>query len=250
MPRALALLVLFAASGCSASFPGGSGSEETQVFREDFQDGEAFELRNINGKVRVESWEEAGAEIHARKVAANPAALRETTVEIRRTGDGLRVRTRHAKRFFGQGVRVHYRVRLPAAAEVRIETVNGPVEVAGFSGPVEAQTVNSGIRLEGQRGRVNARTVNGAIECELEELGADHSLRTVNGQVELTLGAGASGEVDAQAMNGRVRLDLPDATNLKTPTRRGKKVRLGDGDGGTCRIRTMNGTIRVASRDD
>ncbi len=255
LPAAAA--VILTASGCSLSFPGDPGSEETRVFREDFSDGEVFDLRNINGAVRIESWEEEDAEISARKVATNPAALRDLTIEVRRTSDGLRVRTRHAKRVFGQGWnrhrgRVHYQVKLPASAEVRVETVNGPVDIAGFHGRVKAQTINGRIRMEDQRGQVTAKTINGPIECDLEELGAgaDHSFRTVNGTVELTLGPGSRGEVDAQAMNGRVRLDLPGAENLKVPTRRGKKVRIGDGAGGTCHIRTMNGAILVASRDD
>ncbi len=237
------------------SFPGDPGAEETRTFEEAFEAGEVFDLRNINGAVRIAAWENSGVEITARKMAGSPAALREMDVEIRQTGDGLRVRTRYPKRFFGRGWsqgqgRVHYEVRLPAAAEIRIETVNGPVEITGIEGRVEAQTVNGRIRMEDQHGQVTAKTVNGSIECGLGELlsGDTHSFRTVNGRVELTLEPGACELVDARAVNGRVRLELPDAENLDAPTRRGKRVRIGEG-GGDCRIRTMNGAIRVASRD-
>ncbi len=257
-PRVLPAVAaaFLAAPACSASFTGDPGSEETRVFQEAFEDGEVFDLRNINGTVRIDSWDEDGAEITARKVGTNPAALRDMTVEVRQTADGVRVRTRHAKRVFGDGWsrrrgKVDYKVRLPASAEVRVETVNGPVEVAGFHGRVEAQTVNGRILMANQSGEVTAKTVNGPIECELEDFreGASHTFRTVNGAVEVTLGRDARGEVDAAAMNGSVRLDIPDAENLETPTRRVKKVRIGEGEGGTCRIRTMNGAILVASRD-
>ena len=141
---------------------------------------------------------------------------------------------------------VHYSIRLPETADLKISTVHGPVEVADISGEVEAQTVNGSLRLMGHRGAVNAKTVNGRIECELDEFGegARHSLRTVNGQVRLTLGPEASGRVDARAINGRVIMELADPEHLETPTRRHKQVRVGDG-GGECRVRTVNGTIHV-----
>ena len=93
---------------------------------------------------------------------------------------------------------------------------------------------------------MNAKTVNGRIECELDSFGEGerHSLRTVNGRVQLTLGPEASGQVDARAINGRVIMELANLEHLDTPTRRHKKVQLGDG-GGECRVRTVNGTIHV-----
>jgi len=102
-----------------------------------------------------------------------------------------------------------------------------------------------------QRGRINAETVNGSIACELDRLvaGERHSLRTVNGTVELVLGPEAEGEVDARAVNGRVRMDIEGATNLATPTRTRKSVRFGEGEGGACRVRTVNGAIRVTRAD-
>ena len=141
---------------------------------------------------------------------------------------------------------VHYSIRLPQNADLRIATVNGPVEVTRISGEVEAQTVNGSLRLTGHRGSVNAKTVNGRIECELDSFGEgeSHSFRTVNGQVRLTFGPDARGQVDARAINGRVVVELADLEHLDTPTRRRKRVQVGDG-GGECRVRTLNGTIHV-----
>ena len=251
--RPLALFLgasaLIGAANCAAPFQSEPGIEETETFTQPFAAGDLLDLRNVNGRVAVTSWDRDEAEIVARKVGPSSAALSEIRVEINRSSQGLQVRTRYPKkgRMWGHKYgSVHYSIRLPGRADLRISTVHGPVEITGITGAVEAQTVNGSLRLAGQRGSVNAKTVNGRIDCELDSLGEGekHSFRTVNGRVQLTLGPDASGLVDARAINGRVVVELADLEHLDAPTRRHKKVRVGEG-GGECRVRTVNGTIHV-----
>ena len=242
---------LIAAANCAVPFQPEPGVEETETFTEPFPAGDLLDLRNVSGRVAVSSWDREEAEIVARKVGPSSAALSEIGVEVNRSSRGLHVRTRYPKkgRMWGHKYgSVHYSVRLPERADLRIATVHGPVEVTGITGAVEVQTVNGSLRLAKQRGNVNAKTVNGRIDCELDSLreGERHSLRTVNGQVHLTLGPEASGLVDASAINGQVVMDLADLEHLDAPTRRRKKVQVGEG-GGECRVRTVNGTIRVVT---
>lgn len=255
LAAALSLGLLAPGAGCAAMvFHGEPNAEEIQTFTEPFRDGETFHLKNVNGWISLEGWDRQEAEITARKVGPSEAALRNLEVEVDRTADGLRVRTRYPrrKRRWGrpQGS-VRYSVRLPRRANLRIETVNGAIDSSGFDGELTAQTVNGSLTLGGQSGSVNAKTVNGHIECELDRFAADerHNFHTVNGRVQLTLGPEAEGRVDARAVNGRVELELPDAENLTTPTRRRKRVQVGEG-GGECRVRTVNGSIRVARAND
>lgn len=240
---------LAGATSCAIPFPAEPNVEETETFTEPFTAGELLDLRNINGRVMVTSWERDEAEIVARKVGPGSTALDDIRVEVKRSPRGLRVRTRYPKKRRMWGKRygsVHYSIRLPESADLRISTVHGPVEVAEISGAVEAQTVNGALRLTGHRGSVNAKTVNGRIECELDSFGEgeSHTLRTVNGRVEVTLGPEARGRVDARAINGQVIMELAAPEHLDTPTRSRQKVQIGEG-GGECRVRTVNGTIHV-----
>lgn len=253
-PAGLALApLLLGGSGCGIAFSPEPGAEETQVFTEEFAPGDRLEVRNTNGRITIVSWERAGAEITAHKVGSSPSALAALDVEIVRTADGVRIRTltpRRGRPWAHRGGRVNYDVRVPRRADLRIDSVNGPVEVAGIEGAVEAQTVNGAIRLRDHDGSVTAQTLNGGIECELERFGSgtEHSFRTANGRVDLTFGPGANGHVDAAAVNGQVLLDLEDAEHLDAPTRRRQRVRLGDG-AGECRVRTLNGAIHIQSAD-
>ena len=245
----LGVAVLAGAASCAVPFQAEPNVEETKTFSEPFAAGELLDLRNVSGRVAVASWDRDEAEIVARKVGPSSAALEDIRVEVSRSPRGLEVRTRYPRkgRMWGQRYgSVHYSIRIPGTADLRISTVNGPVEVAEISGEVEAQTVNGSLRLTGHRGSVNAKTVNGRIECELDSFGEGdrHSFRTVNGQVRLTLGPEGRGRVDARAINGRVIMELAGLEHLETPTRRRKRVQVGDG-GGECRVRTVNGTIHV-----
>lgn len=249
----LAIFLGAGAAGCAIPFQTEPGVEKTESFDEPFQAGELLDLRNVSGRIAITSWDREEAEIVARKVGPSSAALEEVRVEVNRSERGLQVRTRYPKKRRMWGKRygsVHYSIRLPERADLRIASINGPVEVAGISGEVEAQTVNGSLRLTGQRGSVNAKTVNGRIECELDSFreGERHSFRTVNGRVQLTLGPEARGQLDARAINGRVILDLDGLEHLDTPSRRSKKVQIGEG-GGECQVRTVNGTIHVLADD-
>ncbi len=252
-PISLAPLVL-ALPGCAIAFQPGSGAERTEVFTEEFAPGDRLEVRNLNGRVVIAGWERDLAEITARKVGSSQSALDEVEVEIHQTPDGVRVRTVHPRRghlWRGGNARVEYEVRVPRNADLRIDSVNGPVSVSDIQGDVQAQTVNGPIRLRGHHGSVHAQTVNGGIDCELErfDAGTEHSFRTTNGRVELAFGPGANGQVDARAVNGRVVVESEELQHLETPTRRRKHVRLGDGEG-ECRVRTLNGAIHIVTADN
>lgn len=251
LPALLLVPGLAGASGCATALPWEPNAEATEIFTEEFHSGDLLDLRNVNGRVSIAAWDRSQAEITARKVGADDSALDEVSVEIQQTSMGLQVRTRRPKRrgmWGGKHGAVHYAIRLPERADLRIETVNGSVEVSGISGEVAIQTVNGSLLLTGQRGSVNAQTVNGRIECAFDRFGPgdEHSFRTVNGKVLLTLDSEANGRVDAQAVNGRVVMELAGAEELDIPTRRRKTVQLGEG-GGECRVRTVNGAIHIGT---
>jgi len=206
-----------------------------------------FRLDNVNGKIRVESWDRPEVKIEAEKSASNEDYLEEIKIEVQGEGNRVEVRTRYPRRgFFGGGHgQVSYRIQLPSRARVEVKTVNGSVEVEGMGGTVRASTVNGGVRITGSSGMIDASTVNGSIRAEFLRAAPEglHEFSTTNGSVTVYLPADASGEVDAHTVNGSVSTDFPLQVNNKFGNRR-IQGRLGDGRA-TFRLRAVNGSVKV-----
>jgi DUF4097 and DUF4098 domain-containing protein YvlB len=165
------------------------------------------------------------------------------------------------------------------AADISVETVNGPIRVQGGEGriavhsvqgvvtvdgargPVEATSMNEDVRVNGATGQVQAEsvngdlrvtggqstdivatTVNGSIDFEVPILnGGLYRLSTHNGRVRMTIQEGASAAVTASTYAGDFRTTFPIAITERTRTGR-TAFMIGSG---SARIEasSFNGTI-------
>ena len=242
----LALAGSLALGGCGG-VPGGWGLNaratvsETRALAKDGR----FELENTNGKIEVTGWDEAKVTIEATKRAVSERALDRIKVEISGEGDTLRVRTRFQRgSWFGGGGRVDYVVRVPRTANVRVENVNGQVEVDGVVAEVAASTTNGSIEVTGAEGAVDASVVNGTVSVALARVDPKgrSAMRTTNGSVRLTLPADAGAEIDARTVNGGIGCDFDLAD--ETRARRRLEGRIGSG-GARFELRTVNGAVNI-----
>jgi hypothetical protein len=222
-------------------------STETMVETRSLKPEGRFALDNVNGSITVATWNEPQVRIEADKAATSAAALRDLRVEIEGEDDRIRVRTRMPKGVFffgGGGGKVDYRITVPAGARVRVENVNGSVEVTAVAGEVHAETTNGNVEVRDASGAVEATSVNGTLRVGFAALadGADHKFSTVNGSITLSLPEGAGGRVEATTVNGSVDNDLPFEATEKGSRRR-LAGRLGKGTG-SLEASTVNGSIR------
>jgi DUF4097 and DUF4098 domain-containing protein YvlB len=206
-----------------------------------------FELENVNGAITITTWNEPRVRIEADKAAATDEALRDLKVEIEGEGSTVRVRTRtrRASWFFGGGGKVDYRVTVPVGARLRVENVNGGIEITAPSGDVKASTTNGSIDVREASGSVEATSVNGGVRAAYAKMAesADHRFSTVNGSITLALPEGAIGRVEATTVNGSIDNELSLESTGKA-TRRRLEGRLGKG-GGSLEANTVNGSIRL-----
>ncbi|WKK24128.1 hypothetical protein QZH56_36750 [Streptomyces olivoreticuli] len=113
-------------------------------------------------------------------------------------------------------------VTLPAGSGVKSTSENGSIHVYGVLAALEAGASNGSIHAE-TVGRVKAEAANGSIRIGTvtEWIDADSSngsvkvdnhvghaarVRSGNGSVAITVGAAATGQIDARTGNGSVRL--------------------------------------------
>lgn len=260
--RALAVLLpllLVASAGCDiamADFREQESAEWRKTYQ--LQPGGRVEIGNVNGKIEVTPAEGNTVEIVATKIAkaSNKDAAKETLgrIEIREavTGGNIKVETQVARSegglFNHSNWTVHYIVKVPANAELKLSTVNGGVQITGVNGHVTADTTNGGIKAFDVSGTIEATTTNGGVEVELSKVPEGGvKLECTNGGIRLRLPSDAKASISARITNGGI-----DTEGLTIASRGETSKRRLDGDlnGGGPRLTLAgtNGGISISAR--
>lgn len=217
-------------------------------------------VENVNGDVAVTVGSADAVEIVAEKIVrrGNPAeVLPALKIEVINVGGELTIRTvlPQRRRMFGLFVSnsgdcctVRYAIRVPADRSIRLETVNGSIDVAGVSGTVRAESVNGNVAVSGASGAVDASTVNGRVAVARTDGGGPTRLETVNGDVEVTLASAPAFAYDFETVNGRIDADFP----IRVEGKYGPKSARGqvgtEGSAAVVTAESVNGSIRVRRR--
>jgi len=259
--RAAALVLpvlLVASAGCDIAMAGHK-QKETAEWRKSYelQPGGTLEISNVNGKIDVHPATGNTVEIlavkSAKAVSSDAAKQALERIEIQETTSpsGVRLVTRMQRGsglFGGGGLEVHYTVRIPPGAEVKLTTVNGGIEVTGLSGRITAETTNGGIKAHDVGGTIDASTTNGGVDVELSQVSdGGVKLGCTNGGISLRLPSGAKATISARITNGGI-----DTSGVQIDrTGESSKRRLdGTMNGGGPRIELegTNGGIRISGR--
>ena len=237
-----------ALSGCFAMK---SGYIEQIEERLSFEGVELVKLRNVNGSVRITSWEKPEVVVKAtKKVKATSEEkakeyAQEVKIRIEKIGDTIEIVTEHPKgrkpKFIGS-VNVEYDVTMPRDANLDATSTNGNMNVAGIIGEILANTTNGSVSIqdcEGQlivkttNGRVNVeevsgnvrvKTTNGSISAKLAMLDGESGFETTNGSIDVQMEEGHSGPLTVHTTNGSITVELPSdfAADVEANTSNGK----------------------------
>lgn len=219
-------------------------------------EGQALEVKGVNGGVRAQSTSGTEASVTAR-IEGNGDDPSEVRVEVVEHDGGVtlcavypdednRCAPGDAGNLSSEDSdgEVEFRVRVPRGVHFLGKTVNGAVEARGLRGDVTARTVNGAVEVS-TTGSAAAHTVNGSIEVEVGELSGSGPYRfeTVNGTITLTMPEGTGVDVEARTLNGSISTDFP----LTVQGRFGPRSMDGTigGGGPELRLRTTNGSIEI-----
>jgi hypothetical protein len=224
------------------------------AYRNDFertyplQPGGSFELQNVNGTVEVQGWDRNEVEIRATKSSrTSHSDLDRVHIDVNAKPDAVSVITQYPQDE-GVEVAVDYTIRLPHTARVEhISTVNGTLRISGVDTLRDLRTVNGNIEIYEGGGTVHAKTTNGNVRLELARFqnSNEASAESTNGSVILAVLPDAQARIEARSLNGDFRTELPLALESSL-TPREIRGTLGKG-GGSIRLRTVNGSIRVVA---
>lgn len=247
-------LLLFATAAVAA--------ELTETIDKTFnvRPGASVVLSNVNGGVRVTSWDQPRVRVIARKEVHGDRddvkeILRELRVEMQPRDGGLVVTTHYPRRHGGSSIfdwllgegesrQVSYELTVPRTMNLDVTNTNGSIRLTDVSGRHELDTTNGKIELTRCGGTVDASTTNGSIHAELTNVakGQPLSFHTTNGRIEIEVPANLAVDVDAGTTNGSIKSDLPVTT-----TRFSRNSLRGtiNGGGTSLRMRTTNGGIAI-----
>ncbi len=256
----LVLPLLAAAAACDI-VTAGFRSEETAEWRKTYplDPKGQVEIDNVNGKIEVQPGDGNVVEVVAIKKArgASPEAAKEALTHIAIQEEStspshLRITTKHVNTsglFNGGSLQVDYRVKLPATADVRVQTVNGGIELAGLKGRVRAETTNGGVNGRDLAGSVEASTTNGGLVIDLSQVAEGGvKLECVNGGITVRVPREAKATISARISNGGIDAgSLPIEISGDTNTRRRLEGRL-NGGGPRIELEGTNGGIHLSGR--
>lgn len=254
----LPLIVAFA-SGCDI-VTADYRSEETAEWRKTYQldPSGRLEITNVNGKIEVQPSDGNQVEVVALKKAKGPspeaakAALQRINISEQASPTQITIETkveRNGGGFFNGGsLQVEYRVKVPAAAQVKFTNVNGGIDLTGLKGRIEAETTNGGVHARDVAGTVQASTTNGGLDVDIAQMPEGGvRLECTNGGIKLRLPRDAKATISARITNGGINAsDLPLETSGENNRRRldGKL----NGGGPRIDIEGTNGGITISSR--
>lgn len=263
----LSIVPMTAMSACM-----GAGPSATATLTASVAEGKSVSISATNGRIDIiKDPTAAGVEVSAEvrcfgdDQAEADSRLKASTLVAKGDADGavqvsVSIPKRTASGWTGvQSDVTHITVRAADLTRIVANTSNGSISIGAFSGDATLGTSNGGISVSGLGGAVNADTSNGSIDVS----GATSvTAETSNGDINVVLGEGATGNVRLDTSNGSVTVDLPAAwqgtvsadtslgsVNLSggavTGKAKSKTMKIGDPAKATMFVETSNGSVTV-----
>jgi DUF4097 and DUF4098 domain-containing protein YvlB len=204
-------------------------------------------IDNPYGDVRIDAWDREEVRIQAIKSGADSRRLEDAQIVVASTSDTLSIRTEYAGSSAERPASVEYRITVPRTANLEaVRLVNGGLSIRGLHGAIKATSVNGDIHAERLEGTADLSTVNGQVEANFHRVSPANpiSLRSVNGQIVLSIPSGAGAELLAQNLSGGILTDFrPSGAE-----QRGHSFQaILKGGGAAIHLQNVNGGISIHS---
>jgi hypothetical protein len=208
----------------------------------------SFVLNNVNGTVRIESWDKDVVEVRAVKTTPDKESnLDLVSIDVDSRPEALSISTRYPQEE-GVEVAVDYVIHVPRHVQLNhVTTVNGTLRISDAESIGDLHTVNGNIEVFQSSGNVHAHTTNGNVYLELRHPADTRGAvaETTNGSVLLAVPANLQAVLEARCMNGSFSTELPVVMQGSAQPRL-LRGRMGNG-GATIHLSTVNGAIRVVA---
>ena len=261
----LAALAALALTAADASLAQRAAGELTEEFHQTYPLASAgrVSLSNINGAVKVLTWDRQEVKVDAVKRAHTAERLREAQIKVDASANRVRVETEYPESNLHWSNRdgerhenpatVEYTLTIPYDAGVdEVSLINGDLDLVNLNGPVKASSINGRLTAVGLSGSVNLSVINGRLEATLNRLdgGTHFNLSSVNGPLVVTFPSDANTRVRANTVHGAISNDFNLPVRVGEYVGRDLEGYIGPGGGADVRLNNVNGPIQVRRAED
>lgn len=179
-----------------------SGNETTLLKTFALPAGSKFSIKNMNGSISVEAWDQPKAEVKVVKRGPDRGAR----VFFTGGANSLSLRTGTSS---NNTQNVRYEVKLPRAmGRVDLNSVNGSIKLSNLNGQIFVEIANGTIELIDVVGVSKIQTVNGKINATLAGA-SDGPMEFVtgNGKIDVTIKSGFDAQLEASTVHGLISID-------------------------------------------
>ena len=215
-----------------------------------------FSLDTYKGSIHITPWDKAQVDVEARIEADTSGAFSTpvSDVEIRVDGSGsfVGVRTEYMKRsswMFNEGNLpfVHYTIRMPRGAALRVKDYKSESEIAGIEGDVEFETYKGTARIDGIRRGLHLNTYKGDVRAVFAAFTAPSRVDTYKGTIDVSIPRASKFDLEAD-LQRRATLDSSFPVTVRS-SREGRRFHTGvNGGGSELRVTSYRGDIRLRAQ--
>jgi hypothetical protein len=219
-------------------------------------------IETERGSIRVEGWDALQAEIHARVedesyFLRDSEAVRETEIKIDASPDSVRIKTDYSRLgqrgwglfgFLNYAVEhpaVHYRIRMPRTARLRIRDHRSETEISNLRSDLELETYRGTVDVRGLDGAIEFKSHRGRALVKMVNLARNCRLETYRGEITLMLPRDRGFQLDSD-LGRHAGLSSDFEIPTRNLTRDHKQYRGAvNGGGPNLRLKSERGTLRL-----
>lgn len=202
-----------------------------------------IDIEVVSGKIEIEGWDRDEVRLDADDDDAHKVEIDARNRRVTIRGPGVQ------RRGFAWGrgdLEVDVKLFVPRGSRIRASTMNGEIKVEDVDGTLDLNAANGKIEVEGGPSEARLETINSGIELEGRETHVD--ARTINGGIELT---GVAGEVSASTISGSIKVEASEVERLDLKTLSGSiEIATRLAPDARAHLKTFSGEIRLELPSD
>lgn len=225
-------------------------------------------IDTYKGSIKVETWDKAEVNIVARIEADgwgryDEEKVRDTEIRIDAGSNSVSIETDYKKMErrrsfwdifdgeFGTTPFVHYAIKMPATAKLRIKDYKSEIDIADLRSDLVVNTYKGEVDIRSLSGGLGLETYKGECRVDFAALSSESRLETYKGEIRITLPSDAGFALEASVgRRGDFDSDFHFASSRTSRRSKSDSRYSGDINGGgpVLKLRTDKGTFRLIQR--